>query len=573
MNATAPSASLEQVELRWGVRIPLSDGVQLHANAYLPRDLEMRMPVIFTLTPYGSQRYHDEALYFAGHGYAFLSVDARGRGNSQGEFRALLGEGRDGAEIVAWLADQPYCDGQVAMWGGSYMGHVQWTTAARSTRALKTISPFASPYIGVDFPLRNNLFATYLMQWITLVSGKSAQDVLCGDAQFWRSQCRCWMESGQSFHSLDAAVGNPSALFQEWLAHPSQGEYWDRFNPTAFEYAGINIPVLTITGLYDGDQLGALAHHRAHLAQLKPAARARHFLVIGPWEHGGMRVAQGQCAGLKTGPASLVDFRALHVQWYDWIMRDGERPEFLKKNVAYYVLGAEEWRYADSLEEIGATSRVLFLHSTINPTDVSHSGELSNEAPSGDGPDEYVYDPHDVSLADLESTVDIESAVDQRMTFAASDKQLVYHSLPFDSDVEVAGFFKLRVWIALDVRDTDFRVTVWDVDSDGSALMLTSDQMRARYRESLREERLIATPEPLRYDFESFTFTARLLRRGHRLRLVLGPINSIFAEKNFNGGGVAASESLSDARSATVSLFHDERHPSALVVPWANARA
>ena len=106
-----------------------------------------------------------------------------------------------------------------------------------------------------------------------------------------------------------------------------------------------------------------------------------------------------------------------------------------------------------------------------------------------------------------------------------------------------------------------------------AASLLTADWIRARYRESLREEKLIQTREPLRYEFEGFPFISRQIKMGHRLRLVVGPINSIQFQKNYNSGGIVAEESMKDARPVTVSLFHDKVHPSALLVPLGRSES
>jgi putative CocE/NonD family hydrolase len=109
-------------DLRWGVKIPMRDKVELNATLYLPRTKDgtiSRTPVIFTLTPYISDTYHARAAYFASHGYGFALVDVRGRGNSGGEFEPFAQEPHDGHDVVEWLAQQPFCDGKVAMWGGS----------------------------------------------------------------------------------------------------------------------------------------------------------------------------------------------------------------------------------------------------------------------------------------------------------------------------------------------------------------------------------------------------------------------------------------------------------------------
>ena len=563
------SSSLRaDVHMRWGVKIPLRDGVSLNATLYLPQDHPNPSPAIITLTPYIGQTWHEFGVYFAEHGYPFLTVDVRGRGNSQGDFRPLIQEAADGHDVVEWLAQQPYCNGKVAMWGGSYAGYDQWATAKELPPHLATIVPVASAYAGVDFPSRNNIAEPYWMQWLTLVSGRTAQDRLFfNSASFWGSQFRRWFESGVPFNQLDSFLGNPSATFQEWVCHPQQDSYWDSHNPTSAQYRKLSIPVLTITGIYDGDQPGALMHYREHVKNALPADRARHYLVIGPWDHFGTRTPKAEFCGVKVGPASLVDLQRLHLQWYAWTMQDGPKPEFLQKNVAYYVMGAEKWRYADTLEGITVRSHALYLQSSGNPTDVFHSGSLAGEPAKQGEPDHYRYDPRDIEHAALESVVDPANKADQRLLHATVGKQLVYHSAPFGKDTEVSGFFKLCAWIAIDQADTDVRVSVYDVGLDGSAVLLTTDSIRARYRESLREEKLIRTQEPLRYDFERFTFVSRLIPKGNRLRLVIGPINSIYRQKNYNSGGVVSEESMQDACAVAVKLFHDEDHPSALHVP------
>jgi len=282
-------------------------------------------------------------------------------------------------------------------------------------------------------------------------------------------------------------------------------------------------------------------------------------------------------AGLELGPASLVDLPQLHLQWYAWTMQNGPKPEFLQKPVAYYVTGAERWRYADTLDAVTAYRKPLYLDSAGTACRIFSSGTLSSEMGTG-SEDAYVYDPCDTSIAELEwassdplclrPTFPTNDLSDQKVVYANDGKQLVYHSFPFEQDAEISGFFELSAWISIDQPDTDFRASVYEIDPGGRSILLTGDSIRARYRESLREAKLVATKEPLRYDFERFTFVSRLIRKGSRLRLVVGPINSIYGQKNYNSGGVVAKESMQDARAITVKLFHDRSHPSVLLVPF-----
>ncbi|MBB6093758.1 hypothetical protein HNQ60_002639 [Povalibacter uvarum] len=559
-----------KIDLQWGVKIPLRDGVKLNATVYTPKDQKAPAPCIFTLTPYISQSYHDRGVYFAARGLPFLTVDVRGRGNSEGKFSPLLQEAKDGHDVVEWLAKQPYCNGKVSMWGGSYAGYNQWATAKEFPPHLATIVPVASPYAGVDFPMRGNITYPYVIQWLTLTSGNAAQDRIFGDAKFWAAKNRQWFESGVPFSDLDTIAGNTSTVFREWLAHPQVDAYWDSYNPTSEQYAKLSMPILTITGSYDGDQPGALAHYREHMKHASAEARENHYLVIGPWDHAGTRTPQAAFGGLTFGPASMVDLPQLHIDWYGWTMQGGAKPSFLQKNVAYYVMGAEKWRYADSLDGVTSEARPFFLDSNGGASDVLAAGALRLSKSSGK-PDQYVYDPRDVSIADLETRIDPELLTDQSLLYAQTGKQLIYHTPAFDKDTEISGSFRLSAWISIDQPDTDFAVSIYEVKADGSSILLTTDQMRARYRENWREAKLVTTKEPLRYDFNGFMFVSRQVAKGSRLRLRISPMNSIYSQKNYNSGKNVSDERMQDARPVTVRLYHDSKYPSALYVPIGQA--
>jgi uncharacterized protein len=555
------------VDFQWNQKIPLRDGVNLNATVYTPRSQKAPAPCIFTLTPYIAQSYHDRGIYFAAHGYPFLTVDVRGRGNSEGQYDPLLQEAHDGYDVVEWLAKQPYCNGKISMWGGSYAGYDQWAAAKEFPPHLATIVPVAAPYAGVDFPMRGNIFGPYDVQWLFFTSGRTSQDKIFGDSAFWNTKFRAWFESGAPFKDIDTLIGAPSAIFQRWVQHPHPDAFWDAYNPTAGQYSRLSIPILTITGVYDGDQPGALTHYREYMKNASAEGRARHYLIIGPWDHAATRTPRAEIGGLKFAPASLVDLPQLHLDWYAWTMQGGPKPQFLQKAVAYYVMGAERWRYADTLDGITSQSPPYYLDSSSNATDVLAAGALSQQAGSGK-PDHYVYDPHDLSFAGDEEISDSEDLTGQRATYAQRGKLLVYHSAPFDKDTEISGFFKLSAWIGIDQPDTDFAVTISEIRPDGRSIALTSDLMRARYRESWREPKLVATHAAQRYDFDRFTFVSRQIGKGSRFRLTIAPINSIFSEKNYNAPNPVSEQSMKDARPVTVTLFHDRAHPSALYVPF-----
>jgi putative CocE/NonD family hydrolase len=187
--------------------------------------------------------------------------------------------------------------------------------------------------------------------------------------------------------------------------------------------------------------------------------------------------------------------------------------------------------------------------------------------PGPSTPDRYTYDPLDVGAAELERDDSPNPLTDQRLILRARGDALVYHSDRFERDTEITGTLKLVVWLSIDVLDTDFRATVYEVLPDGSSVMLTEDFLRARYRESLRTAQLVTPGAILRYEFDSFQYFSREIAKGSRLRLVVTSPNSIHVEKNYNGGGVVAEESGKNARTAHVTLHHDAEHRSYLELP------
>ncbi len=151
-------------------------------------------------------------MYFAGHGLPFLLVDVRGRGNSEGTFTPFAQEINDGYDVVEWLAKQPYCNGKVSMWGGSYAGFDQWATAKNRPPHLATIVPAAAAFPGVDFPARNNISYQYLMQWLTYTAGHALQSKLFADDQFWPCPMARALHHRAAFFESRARAGRGSSL-------------------------------------------------------------------------------------------------------------------------------------------------------------------------------------------------------------------------------------------------------------------------------------------------------------------------------------------------------------------------
>ena len=237
--------------------------------------------------------------------------------------------------------------------------------------------------------------------------------------------------------------------------------------------------------------------------------------------------------------------------------------------MAYYVVGAgaENWKYADTLESISNEKRTLYLESNGKEGSVFESGMLTDKPATGADSDKWTYDPLDTRPGDAELDDDAPGLTSQRAVMNTYGNGAIYHSEPFGEAMEVSGFLKLNVWLAMDVPDTDLEVDVYEILPGGDSVFLTAATMRARYRESLRQEKLVTPGKTEKYVFDNFTFFSRRVAKGSRLRLFVHCPNTAGAEKNYNSGGVVALETAKEAKTAHVTLVHDGEHQSTLELP------
>ncbi len=566
--ATTPP---KNVDVMWAVKVPMRDGVKLNATVYRPHEQAGPLPCIFTLTPYIADTYQERSLYFAQNGYVFALVDVRGRGNSEGKFEPFVNEARDGHDVVEFLATQPYCNGKVTMWGGSYAGFDQWAVLSQAPPHLSTIVPAAAAAMGIDFPMDGNVWGSYDIQWLTYTSGVTPQVNLFGYGTYWSQKFKQMYDQHLSFRELDKIAGNTSTMWQTWMQHPTADSYWTAMRPTTEQYARITQPILTITGHYDGDQRGALYYYQQHMRFGSAAAKQQHYLIIGPWDHAGTRTPRTEVGGLQFNESSKLDLNKLHREWYDWTMKSGAKPEFLKKRVAYYVPGPdiakEEWKYADSLESIASEHRTLYLGSDGHANDAFHSGTLAESAAQS-GQDRWTYDPLDTRFGQLEGVDQVREYVfDQKEALNLFGAGVIYHSAPFERDTEITSWLKLTLFLTMDVPDTDLEAQVYEIMPSGRSVALTGTVIRASYRDSLTERKPVPAGQAVKYEFTSFPWFSRKVAKGSRLRLVVKSPNSIYTQKNYNSGGDVASETAKDARTAHITLLHDAAHPSALELP------
>lgn len=564
--------------------IPMRDGVQLEAWIFKPSNLSGKAPAILTLTQYdidGARR--GDFAGFVRRGYVFMQVYVRGRGRSGGDKNDNLGlqVGRDGHDVVEWIAAQPWSDGRIVMYGGSFVGMTQWRTAAQVPPHLAAIAPFVPIYPGWDVPNTNGIPQAWTNVILGYVAGRSLNTGFISNSDYWQGKMLEEYAAHRPFRDLDTALGiapddwwmlddrgQKKSMINVWLDHVGDEAFNLAAEPKATDFARMNFPVLSATGYFDDDQPGALHYYQRHLAAAAAAARDSHYLVLGPWDHSGTQKPTKEIMGLSIPDAAVIDMEKLHADWYDWVLGRGSKPALLKDRVAYFMMGADEWRYAHSLEAASSGKDLtLFLSAQQGtPEDVFHSGSL-REGPSGSQPPAIlVSDPHELPELEVANYAAKEDLTSQFRDF--QKRAIVFHSEPFAQDVEAAGWMRLKLAVQADAPDFDLWAQVLMLLPDGSTVRLGEDIRRARFRDGPFKAELLRADQIVDIPFE-FYWMARRIPAGARLRLTVAPLNSPIYQKNYNTGARIGYEKWEDARVATIKIFHDAEHASRLVLPLA----
>ena len=567
----SPDALLP-VRAQLDLRVSMRDGVALSVDLFLPDapgGAPPAWPTILQRTPYDNARrqtprfyWVEVARYFASRGYAFVSQDVRGRGDSDGAWHPFMNEAEDGYDTVEWIAQQPWSNGRVGMMGGSYGGLVQWLTAREGPPHLTTlVSTAAAGRLMEELPYRHGkLRPPWAMWWLNMVAGRTVQPPELID---WPRVIRA-----RPAKDVDLAAGRRNTVWRTWLAHPTLDDYWRQMGMLG-RFARIDLPVLHITGWFDGDQLGQLYYWR-QMAAHSPA-RDRQFLLSGPWDHAGTRSPEPRHGELEFGDAAALDMNAIHLRWFDyWLRGHGAAPTDFAPGCRsrIFLMGDNRWRDDPTWPPPSAAAERWYLRSGGRANTAAGDGRLEPAAPpEGEPPDRYTYDPDapTPSSETPEGFPPSEVRLDQRWLLGREDV-LVYTSAPLAHPLEVTGHSFVVVEAATDAPDTDFAATLYDVFPDGRSMALCDGIVRASYRnDSGRPETAPLDPgRPYTYRIELVAISNVFLP-GHHVRVAVMSARWPAYDRNPNTGAPPGDDAV--ARPAAQVVLHDRDHASHLLIP------
>lgn len=542
----------------------MRDDVQLRADVWRPSDGQPR-PAIVYRAPYDKGRLSGldvfPPLRAVEGGYVAVLQDTRGRFASEGEWRPIMWEqeGLDSYDTVEWAATQEWCDGNVGMVGPSYLGMVQWLGAMRRPPHLRAIAPSMVTSVEHDRVATGGaLRLDHIVSWLVMMSAEWLNRRVAEGRPPPPEAVEAIM---RHLRSPDEAMWGlpledtlrirdfPLSLADVLPDGPE--EIRPRLRPEE-----IAVPTLSVSGWYDCFCGPTLALYR----ELVDLGAAEHELVMGPWAHlGTLLSVQGEVNFGLTGSASLSDLPGCHLRFFDKHLKTAEETY---PPVRYFLMGANEWRAADTWPPPGAVEQVWHLRGVAQG---AGGRLLSNNRPPGEEPPaEFVYDPADpvpshggrlLNLGGLVGGPLSQNHLESRLDL------LTYTSEPLTEHVTLAGPVRLALWAESTAPDTDFTAKLLDVLPDGRAVVVADGSLRARYRQGLDREVPLTPGEPARLLIE-LGDTAVSLAPGHQIRLHISSSNFPHLDRNMNTGAAIGHDLESTA--ARQRLHHSARWPSSL---------
>ena len=460
--------------------VAVRDGTLLAVDVYRPtlqgQVVAEPLPVIWAHTRY--QRAHrvpdgdvqpglGGAYHLIPYGYVVGVVDARGSGASFGIRTAELSpeEAQDAYEITEWFAAQPWCDGNVGMSGGSYMGMTQLFAAAQGPPSLKAIFPGMHLFDVYDQFLTNGiLMRDFVEQWdasVRAMDSPTSVSVVPVDADpdgVMLAEALALRQ--QNVYPLDLIENAPYRN----SPMPGAGSY-DVMSPGTYtaEINAAGVAVYQLGGWYDlytTDQM-------LWFANLEGPRK----LVMTNWNH----------SAYETWMAYE------QLRWFDYWLKGLDNGIMDEPPLRYYVMGApddEAWRTADEWP-LPNEERVAFyfLAGPSGSVDSVNDGLLVAEAPiEGYGQDDYTVD-YTTTTGETNRFANGYGAPFAYPDMVAHDRQaLTYTTPPLDGEVEVTGHPVVHLWVTSTAGDGDFFVYLEEVDKAGYATYITEGKLRASCR-------------------------------------------------------------------------------------------
>lgn len=465
----------------------MRDGAVLTADVVTP--MSGPTPTLLVRTPYGraGSRMAGDLVGLAEQGWSVVVSDVRGRGGSTGDFDPFHQEVEDGVDTVDWVARQPWCDGRVAMAGGSYRGAVQWLAAAGGHPALGAIAPLmTTARFGRGWSSENGIaLAGFLRVWALRFA--SSTPGVVPEVVEQALELSELLLAAPSTPEIDREIGVLFPVFERWM-RPDDQAY---FGPLDLLAGGrLQTPARQTGGWYDMFCEGGLEAFATLSSSLDPA-HAPQRMLVGPWSHVGptSAVVGDQYFGSGADPERLRLVER-EVDWLSAALTPGPRSE-LGHRLSVYVLGRGDWVDLSTWPpsnvvverwHLGVDGRLFAPGETPlveGERVVEHDPERPLPTVGGRG---FGFWPRSGPLAGPLASANVES--DPRV--------IRYVSAPVERSVTVVGRLAVELELAPVAFDCHVIVRVDRVASDGSTMLIVEQGRRVDAESAPAELRLEA---------------------------------------------------------------------------------
>ncbi|MDR1641926.1 MAG: CocE/NonD family hydrolase, partial [Clostridiales bacterium] len=482
------------------------------------------VPAIVVRTCYGKARDIHRCWHWVCRGYAFVIQDVRGRSDSDGILEPFQNERDDASDLFDWIAAQEWSDGNIGMWGASYLGFTTTSAATSGNPHLKTaISEVnvGSPFY--DTARRGGAICSWPLLCWTLgqsVSNRTDFDVFAGKT--------ISIEKAITHRPLTdiprEMIGVASGPWDLWAQHYHYDDFW-RHSDNTVHSADIKIPMLIATGWYDGDAMGVQETWRFLTKNDTPGRR----IILGPWPHG--LNSFRDCRDLAFGNNAVdYDFDTRIIRWFDLYLKGIQNGEDQKPRARYYVVGENQWRESADWNPVETKLVNLYFASSGRANSMFGDGRIVFSPEDTTVFDEYGYDPKLPIRGDFDH-------VDPYVCNPIHIRHdcLVYDTDPLAEDAAMAGCVYAEFYASSSAPDTDFIVRVTDVDETGTARKISDNIIRAEFRNGFDKPSLLEPGKIEKYEMEMY-FNSYVFRAGHKIRIDVTSSNECEFFPNTNTG-------------------------------------
>jgi len=455
------------------------------------------------------------------HGYVVAAAGVRGSGASLGVYEGLFSDAEtsDAIELIEWFAEQPFCDGNIGMYGGSYLGITQYMAASRAPGALKAIFPDVAALDMYDTVHPGAVYRSDMMNhWADLtaqldtvipaapVDGDEQGDLL---AQAVAEHAQNW----------EVRKEYSAGLFRD---HDIPTLSWRDHGPIGCleEINEARIPAYHCNGWFDVFAMDAVLW----FANFEGPQR----LVMGDWSHAQMTDERIRITNVETH------------RWFDRWLKGIENGVELEEPIRYALMvdpGEMIWETAGQWPPKG--TRPLTLHFWDGPSRSvasSNDGRLMRAAPSEASFDHYAIDASTTTgtATRWDNAVGAATAMDYAILASNDTKCLTYTTPELDEDLVVVGHPVVTLWLTAEKGDANLHVLLEELDDKGEVTYVTEGVLRASQRRLAKapfdnlglpyqrcfEEDAEAVPsdEPVEVSMDLLP-TAAVFNAGHRLRV------------------------------------------------------